>query len=100
MTEEPRFVFGLWVARPEPVIEFVTVTATCAPEAPLTFSLSQGYVTFDTHLAAASYVVGSLPLGQSMFLPHLASGPLTTTLIGLPTDETLAMQAQYLMALA
>ena len=66
----------------------------------MTPSLSQGYVTFDTHLAIVSSVVGSLPLGQSSFPPPLAFGPLLTLPFSLPVDGTPAVQAQYLMVYA
>ena len=41
-----------------------------------------------------------MPLGQSVSLPPLASGPLLTLPFSLPTDETPTVQAQYLMAYA
>ena len=47
-----------------------------------------------------SFVNGSLPFGLFVSLPPLASGPLMTLPFGLPADETPAMQAQHLIALA
>ena len=70
---EPRFVFGRWIA-PGLATEAVTVTTVRAPEVSLA-PPSQGYVTVDTHPAAASLGLGTLPSRQSVPLP-LASGPL------------------------
>ena len=89
---EPLFTFERWVTHLEPVAESVTVTATHAPEAPLTPPLSHGFAAFDTHPAATSSVIGSLPLGQSVSSPLLASGPLLTLPFSLPADGTPAMQ--------
>ena len=94
------FRHHLIVAPLEPVIESVTVTATRAPEAQLIAPPTQGFATFDTHPAAASSAIGSLPLRQSVSSPPLASGPLLTLPFSLPANGTPAMKAQYLMALA
>ena len=94
---EPLFVFGHWVA-PEPATEAVTVTTVCALEVSLA-PPSQGYVTFDTHPAAASFGLGTLPSGQSMSLP-LASGPSPALQFSIPTNGTPEMQYQHLLGLA
>ena len=61
----PLYSVGQWQTPPDPVVESILVSATRVPEVPLT-PLSQGYVTFDTHLAVATSAIGSLPSGQSV----------------------------------
>ena len=63
----PLYSMGQWQA-PDPVTESILVTATRAPEAPLS-PLSRGHVPFDTLAAAATPAIGSLPLGQSVSCP-------------------------------
>ena len=53
----------LTITPPKPVIESVTVTATQAMEPQLTTPPTQGFVISDSYSAAASSVIGSLPLG-------------------------------------
>ena len=98
MHGDPLAMLGHWQAFAGP--KSVKVTAIGAPDALLIAFPSQGFVTFDTHLAVVASVVGSLPSRQSVSLPPLASGPLSVLPFGLPTDRTPAMQAQHLMALA
>ena len=91
---EPRFVFGRWVA-PEPATEAVTVTTVRALEVSLARP-SQGYVTSDTHPAAASLGLGTLPSGQFVSLP-LASGSSAALQFSIPNDRMPEMQYQHLM---
>ena len=48
----------------------------------------------------SSSVVGSLPFGQSMSQPLLASGPFSVLPFDLPIDGTSDMQYQHLIDLA
>ena len=97
MPGEPQFVFGHWVT-PGPVTEAIMVTTVRAPGVSLA-PPSQGYVTIDTHPVAASFGLGTLPLGQSVSLP-LASGPSPALQFSIPTDRTPKMQYQHLLGLA
>ena len=74
------------------------MTATCAPEAPLT-PLSQGYVTFDTPFAAATLAIGSLPSEQFVSLP-LGSDPSPALHFSIPTNGPPDVQYQRLKELA
>ena len=93
------FAYGHWVTRPELVTDSVTVTATRAPEAPMTPSPSQGYVTFDTPSVVVTSTVGSLPSRQSMSLP-LRSGPSLTLPLIVPTNGAPDVQYRHLMEFA
>ena len=102
MREVPLYSVGHWQTFTplEFVTESVSVTATHATETLLTAFLSRGFVTSDSHLAAATSMIGSLPFGQSVSLPPMASGHLLVLPSGLPADGTPTMQAQHLLVLA
>ena len=93
----PLYSVRQWQA-PDPVIESILVTATRAPEAPLS-ALSQGHVPLDTPAAAATPAIGSQPHGQSVS-PPLRSGSPTMLHFSIPTDGAPEAQYQRLMELA
>ena len=94
----PLYSVGWWQTPLDPVIESILVSATRIPEGPLT-PLSQGYVAFDTHPAAATSTLGPLPPGQSVSWP-LDSGPPPVLHFSVPTNGSPQAQYQQLMEAA
>ena len=76
------------------------MTATRAPGFQFTAPLTQGFDTFGIHSTESSSIVGSLPLGQSVSQPLLASGPSPVLHFSLPTDGTPDKQYQHMMEMA
>ena len=86
-------------ASSKPVTESVSVTATRALGFQFTALLAQGFDTFSTHSVESSSVVGSLPFGQSVSQPPLATDPSPVLHFSLPTDGTPDEQYQCVIEL-